>query len=134
MYVSHNTRALTFNWHIGRVQLSMANHCFLVLGIGLISLYLLLPSATATLGVDLSTSTSATSFSCLKQSGYDFVIVRAYLSYGKPDSSASSSIANARSAGINIIDIYMFPCPKCASSASEQVAEMGKYIYYIVWT
>lgn len=81
----------------------------------------------ATLGIDLSTSTSKTAFSCLKDQGYEFVIVRAYLSYGEPDRQASTTIANAKAAGFEYVDVYMFPCPKCSKSASEQVSEMGKF-------
>ena len=81
----------------------------------------------ATLGVDLSTPTSKSAFSCLKSQGYDFVIVRAYLSYGQPDRSASTSIANAKAAGFENVDVYMFPCPKCNKSARDQVSEMGEF-------
>ena len=86
----------------------------------------MLPLINATKGVDLSTSTSSTAFICLKEDGYEFVIVRAYLSYGKPDSSAVSTIGNAHAAGFNLVDVYMFPCPKCSKSAKEQVLEMGR--------
>lgn len=81
-----------------------------------------------TRGVDLSTSTSRSAFSCLMQQGYEFVIVRAYCSYGKPDSAAVGTITNANSAGFSNADVYMFPCPKCPKSASEQVQEMGKVV------
>ena len=95
------------------------------LSITLLALGLLAP-ADATLGLDLSTSTSKTAFSCLKSQGYEFVIVRAYRSSGSPDSAASSTIYNAKAAGFNNIDVYMFPCPKCSKSAKDQVSEMGK--------
>ena len=81
----------------------------------------------ATLGVDLSTLTTSTAFKCLKNSGYEFVIVRGYQSYGQPDPNAIHTIANAREAGFKYIDVYMFPCPKCSKSASQQVEEMGTY-------
>lgn len=79
----------------------------------------------AILGVDLSTPTSQSAFSCLKNQGYDFVIVRAYHSFGSPDKNAVISIANAKAAGISLVDVYMFPCPKCLKSAKDQVNEMG---------
>ena len=80
----------------------------------------------ATLGIDVSTSVSSSNFTCLKNAGYDFLIVRAYRSNGSPDSSAINTTANAHKAGIQNVDVYMFPCPKCSKSATSQVQEMGK--------
>lgn len=97
----------------------------LYLTVGL-SVLLLLPPSRATKGVDLSTATSKNAFSCLKDEGYDFVIVRAYRSYGVRDRNAASTIANARAAGFQYCDVYMFPCPKCIKSATDQVREMGE--------
>lgn len=85
-----------------------------------------LAPVNATLGLDLSTSTSSSAFSCLKNAGYSFVIVRAYQSFGEPDRAASATIANAKAAGFDYIDVYMFPCPKCSKSARDQVTEMGE--------
>ena len=45
---------------------------------------------------------------------------------GVSDSNASATIANARSVGLKNVDVYLFPCPKCDKSASDQVSEMGK--------
>ena len=45
---------------------------------------------------------------------------------GEPDSNAVHTVANAHDAGIQYVDIYMFPSPKCSKSASDQVKEMGK--------
>ena len=80
----------------------------------------------ATKGIDVSTLVYSTSFKCLKVDGYDFLIVRGYRNLGKPDSNAIRTIANARNAGFQYIDVYIFPCPKCSKSASEQIQEMGK--------
>ena len=80
----------------------------------------------ATKGIDVSQLVYPSDFKCLKEAGYDFVIVRAYQSLGHPDSNAIHTIANAREAGFQYIDVYLFPCPKCSKSASEQVSEMGK--------
>ena len=81
---------------------------------------------SATKGIDVSTLVYSTGFKCLKGDGYDFLIVRGYRSTGKPDTNAIHTIANAREAGFKYIDVYMFPCPRCGKSASEQVREMGK--------
>ena len=86
-------------------------------------------STDATKGIDVSTLVSSSDFNCIKGDGYDFLIVRVYRSLGKPDPDAIRTIANARDAGFEDIDVYMFPCPKCEKSASEQVKEMGKYSY-----
>lgn len=42
------------------------------------------PQVSGTYGVDLSSYFSASDFDCLKGQGFDFAIVRAYQSYGKP--------------------------------------------------
>ena len=80
----------------------------------------------ATKGIDVSTLVYPTGFKCLKGEGYDFLIVRGYESVGEPDSDAIHTIANAREAGFEYIDVYMFPCPRCSKSATDQVKEMGR--------
>jgi hypothetical protein len=85
------------------------------------------PALQATKGVDVSSPTSKSAFSCLQQQGYEFLIVRGYRSYGEPDGDAAPTVANAKAAGIQNADVYMFPCPKCSKSAKEQVDDMGKY-------
>lgn len=94
--------------------------------VGIVLVSVLFSPSEGTLGVDLSTSTSQSAFTCLKNQSYDFVIVRAYQSIGKPDHSAPSTIANAKAAGFKYVDVYMFPCPTCSKTASEQVSEMGE--------
>ena len=84
----------------------------------------------ATKGIDVSQLVYPSDFKCLKEAGYDFVIVRAFLSLGEPDENAIHTIANAREAGFRYIDVYMFPCPKCLKSASEQVDVMGTFILH----
>ena len=86
-------------------------------------------STDATKGIDVSTLVYPKDFECLKNDGYEFLIVRGYRSTGTPDSNAIHTIANARQAGFKYIDVYMFPCPKCSDkSASKQVDEMGKLL------
>ena len=79
----------------------------------------------ATNGIDVSTLVYPEDFECLKNQGYEFLIVRGYRSVGSPDPNAIHTIANARQAGFKYIDVYLFPCPTCSKSASEQVDEMG---------
>lgn len=90
---------------------------------------LLLPSITeCTLGVDVSQLTSTSQFNCMKASGCEQAIVRAYRSTGNPDPNAVKTLVNAHSAQMETVDVYMFPCPKCSKTATNQVNEMGEYI------
>ena len=100
----------------------MSRVIFVILLLGLCSFRL----SDATKGIDVSTLVYSSDFRCLKDSGYDFLIVRGYQSIGEPDTDAIHTIANARDAGFEYIDVYMFPCPRCEKSASRQVTEMGK--------
>eukprot|EP01087_Luapelamoeba_hula_P006378 TRINITY_DN1645_c0_g1_i1.p1 TRINITY_DN1645_c0_g1~~TRINITY_DN1645_c0_g1_i1.p1 ORF type:complete len:218 (+),score=23.67 TRINITY_DN1645_c0_g1_i1:43-696(+) len=79
-------------------------------------------------GVDVSEATSESSFACLKKEGYDYAIVRAYQSFGRPDPAGPISVDAAWKAGMAHVDVYMFPCPKCASSAATQVKEAIEYL------
>ena len=69
----------------------------------------------ATKGVDVSDLVN--NWSCLKSSGYDFAIPRGYCSYGGVDSNINRNIANAHNAGIQFVDVYMFPCRGKSASA-----------------
>jgi hypothetical protein len=92
--------------------------------ISILSLVALLSAnyASATYGVDLSSLGSTSAYSCLKSDGFSFAIPRAWCSYGGNDANIKSNIANARSAGISYVDVYMFPCR--GKSASDQVSQM----------
>jgi hypothetical protein len=87
---------------------------------------LLLGSAVATVGVDLSTLGSTSNYSCMKSNGMSFVIPRAWCSYGGADSNGPTNVKNARAAGIPYVDIYMFPCR--GKSASDQVNSLISYM------
>ncbi len=76
----------------------------------------------ASIGVDVSQSVSQAQFECLKDNGYKFVIVRAYRNNGVIDSNSAQTIRNARAAGLNQVDAYLFPCISCGD-ASQQVRE-----------
>merc|ERR1711871_198318 len=74
---------------------------------------------SATIGVDVSQLTSSSAFSCLKQQGFDFAVARGYQSVGRVDPNAAASIKNARAAGIQYVDAYIFPCFKCGNPAGQ---------------
>jgi len=78
-------------------------------------------------GVDISDAVSTSGFQCLKQQGYSFAIVRCFRSTGSVDPNCASNVANAHSAGMSNVDIYVFPCPKCSSSGSAQIATTLAY-------
>jgi GH25 family lysozyme M1 (1,4-beta-N-acetylmuramidase) len=77
----------------------------------------------ATLGIDVSSPISESTFRCLKNNGYHYVIVRGYQSNGHPDPNCRATVANARNAGMSKVDVYMFPCPQCSLSAATQVRQ-----------
>ena len=71
-------------------------------------------------GIDLSAPATTEAFRCLKQKGFNFVIVRAFRSLGIPDYNAPQNIRNAREANMDTVEAYMFPCPK-QGNAQKQV-------------
>ena len=76
-------------------------------------------------GVDVSTYISENNCACIR-SANDILIMRAYRITGEPDPNAPGTIANCKSIGFQYLDVYLFPCPRCGKSASQQVSEMGK--------
>lgn len=96
---------------------------------------LALSSAYATTGVDVSQLFSTSTYQCMKSSGVDFVIPRAWCSYGGYDKNAVQNIANARSAGIKYVDVYMFPCrgKSAADQVSQMVSSLGSSNYGQIW-
>ena len=84
--------------------------------------------ATSHLGVDVSDPVTQGTFSCMKNNGISFVVSRAFHSTGNVDTAACGTLRNAMNAGIDTRDVYMFPCPTCTKSASEQVSEMVSYL------
>jgi len=69
------------------------------------------------LGVDVSGSCNG--FSCLKNDGYNYAIVRCWRSTGTFDPYCISNIQAAQNAGMSPVDVYMFPQPTGASGASQ---------------
>ena len=92
--------------------------------------------ALATLGVDVSTLIPVSAFTCLKNSGHTFAVVRGYQSNGQVDANVVSNIKNARSAGIAYVDVYLFPCVPCGNPAGQATALVNAIKgqnYGIVW-
>ena len=56
----------------------------------------------------------------MKRANYTKAIVRCYRSNASVDPNVQASVANAISAGLST-DVYIFPCPKCSTSAAAQV-------------
>jgi GH25 family lysozyme M1 (1,4-beta-N-acetylmuramidase) len=85
--------------------------------------------SSADYGVDISTAQSVSTMSCFKSSGYgSYIIPRGYKSTGAVDSNVCTNLNNAKSAGIAVRDVYMFPCPTCSKSASTQMSELVSYL------
>jgi len=70
-------------------------------------------------GVDVSDLCPQSGFTCLKGQGYKYAVVRAWRSSGTWDPQCKQNIANAIAAGMDPVDVYMFPRPKGASGVSQ---------------
>ena len=81
----------------------------------------------ATLGVDVAYNYPLSSWKCLRNSGYEFAIVRCYQSLGHVDAQCAASVQKAWNAGFKHVDLYMFPCPKCGNATS-QVKTLHDYV------
>ena len=68
--------------------------------------------ASATLGVDYPDKLAVSDLQCLRSHGVQFVIPRAWHSYGAFDVTSINNINNARKAGVQTVDVYLFPCRK----------------------
>ncbi|GAM21124.1 hypothetical protein SAMD00019534_042990, partial [Acytostelium subglobosum LB1] len=78
-------------------------------------------------GVDFSSGTDISAFSCLQSNGYSFAVVRCYESIGQTDPNCPHSIYNAWDGGMQHVDAYIFPCFSCGDGAGQVVA-MVNYI------
>jgi GH25 family lysozyme M1 (1,4-beta-N-acetylmuramidase) len=82
--------------------------------------------AHAELGVDVSDAVVPSQWQCLNQGGYSFAVIRCWCSFGNVDTNCPHTIYNAQAAGVNDIDVYLFPC--AGQSASAQVNSMYSYL------
>ena len=83
---------------------------------------LLIASAFAGFGVDVSQPTSSSSFTCLRNNGFNqFAIARAWCSPGYFDSNSPYTTQQAKAAGYSIenIDTYFYPCVSCGNPAGQ---------------
>jgi hypothetical protein len=78
-------------------------------------------------GIDVSDAVSQSQFACLLQQNLSFAIVRVFRSTGQVDPNAVQTIANAHAAGVRV-DGYIFPCAKCSTSGSTQIATLMKHL------
>ena len=104
----------------------MASHVIAVM-VTTIGYYIFHCNSQSLLGVDFAGSViSTTDFECLQSEGFDFIITRAWHSYGAFDDTAVSNLQNAQAAGYSssATEVYMFPCADSAASAKNQMQTM----------
>uniref|UniRef100_A0A914P8P7 Lysozyme n=1 Tax=Panagrolaimus davidi TaxID=227884 RepID=A0A914P8P7_9BILA len=81
-------------------------------------------------GFDSINPISVKNFTCFRENhGYEFYIGRVYKSIGELDSTVIENIKNARKAGFQFVDGYIFPCllVPCIS-IKQQIEETLKWI------
>lgn len=88
----------------------------------------------STLGVDVSQLFSSSTYTCIKNAGYHFLVIRGYDSYGAVDKNIIPNLNNARSAGF-APDIYMFPCRSKSATAQvdQMISGISGHLYGRVW-
>ena len=82
-------------------------------------LALLAGAAAARTGIDVSQLFPSSSWSCVRDYGYTFAIIRCYCSTGEIDGNCAQSVKNAWAGGMESVDLYMFPCPTCGNAAGQ---------------
>lgn len=77
-------------------------------------------------GLDLYAYTSVSTFACMANAGKSYLILRGFRSTGLPDTNACLNARNAVAAGYKpkSIDVYIFPCPLCASTPAQQISDL----------
>ena len=85
-------------------------------------------------GIDLYSPTSISTFTCLKNSGNSYAIIRAFRSSGIFDTNANNNLQNAKAAGLTP-DIYMFPCRGKDPSAQVNTlfSSISSTLFSTVW-
>jgi len=95
--------------------------------VSLVALAVLCACTEARLGVDASQLYPQTSWDCLVKNGYTFAIIRCYRSSDSVDPNCAETVKRAWAAGMNHVDLYMFPCAKC-SDIESQVKRLDDHI------
>jgi len=72
-------------------------------------------------GVDVSSWQGESTWACMKGKGYTFGIVREFMETCEVDPNGVHTVANAWSAGMAHMDVYLFPSYGCGTSAAGQV-------------
>ncbi|CEF61772.1 Glycoside hydrolase, family 25 and Glycoside hydrolase, catalytic domain and Glycoside hydrolase, superfamily domain-containing protein [Strongyloides ratti] len=87
-----------------------------------------LQTALAVIGFDGIQPLSVSTLQCLHKEGYRFFIARAWESSGNYDYTGIQNIKNARNAGFEYVDAYLFPCLSsgCAHAANQVEATIDK--------
>jgi len=81
--------------------------------------------ANFTFGVDVSKLHSVDVLRCaVRDMGARFFIPRGYRSSCSVDPNVVENIKNGWASGMLYVDVYMFPAPRCAKSAAQQVKEL----------
>ena len=125
-------------WEMGKVRFQrfLSRTMFILV----ILVVFCVQAALSTHGTDVSSLTSASAYSCLKDNGFSFTVVRAYKSGGAVDANAVQTIANAWEGGQKNVDAYLFPCVASCDgkkSAAQQIQETHSYLsnskYGMLW-
>lgn len=87
------------------------------------ALAIVLPTAGAVTGVDISTAVSQADWRCLQSPGgqgpVSFAIPRIYTESGHVDTTGIATVKAARAAGVKYVDGYIFPCVKCGNPGGQ---------------
>jgi hypothetical protein len=87
---------------------------------------LLVATAMAELGGDVSEFYDESVWQCAKKKGWNMMSARSYCSYGAVDPNGKKTVAAAKAAGFGRTDIYHFPCP--GISAKKQIQDDINYV------
>ncbi len=75
-------------------------------------------------GIDYASRVSLPQLQCLKNAGNEYIIPRGYRSVGRVDDMLVPNVRDAQLANFRFIDTYIFPCPKCDSTAAKQIGDL----------
>ncbi|PAV79923.1 hypothetical protein WR25_23999 [Diploscapter pachys] len=78
---------------------------------------------SALVATALADSCSTACFECLAKNGFDFYVARVWESIGDLDRTGIQNIKNAKAAGWQFVDGYIFPCHKAGCASPEAQIE-----------